>query len=188
VHACAGGMRNGLRAARKGQKAAEQESIGMKRFHVHVRVEDLEASVKFYGVLFGAEPSVRKADYAKWMLDEPKINFAISAGSAVSAIDHLGFEVEADSELEAIAARLRAAGAAVEEQRNAACCYARGNKGWVEDPSGILWETFHTLGESTVYGNDRVPRPEAADRADAGVCCTPAPSSATMCCSAAKAE
>jgi catechol 2,3-dioxygenase-like lactoylglutathione lyase family enzyme len=178
-------MWNGLRATRKDQTEAKEESIGMKRFHVHVRVKDLEASAKFYEVLFGAEPSVRKADYAKWMLDDPRINFAIAAGSAASAIDHLGFEVEADSELEAIAGRLRAAGAAVEEQRNAVCCYARGNKGWVEDPSGISWETFRTMGESTVYGSDLGPR---ASVPSAESCCMPASSSSSACCSEAKAE
>src|SRR5277367_2627701 len=103
----------------------------MKRFHVHVRVEDLEASVKFYAVLFGMQPSVSRTDYAKWMLDDPQVNFAISAGSVTSGIDHLGFQVEADEELAEITQRLKAAGAAVEEQKNAACCYARGNKGWV---------------------------------------------------------
>jgi catechol 2,3-dioxygenase-like lactoylglutathione lyase family enzyme len=160
----------------------------MKRFHVHVRVEDLEASVRFYKVLLGAEPSVRKADYAKWVLDDPRLNFAISAGSATSAIDHLGFQVEAESELEAIAARLKAAGATVEEQKNAACCYARGNKGWVEDPSGISWETFHTLGESTVYGNDLAPRPAVDEAATEACCKTVERSIANACCNKAAAD
>jgi len=154
----------------------------MKRFHVHVRVDDLEASVEFYKVLFGVEPSVCKTDYAKWMLDDPRINFAVSAGSAASAIDHLGFQVEADGELEAIAARLTAAGAGVEAQRNAACCHAVGNKGWVKDPNGILWETFHTTGEGTVYGNDSGPRFEGKMANLEESCCEPKVSTAGACC------
>ena len=156
----------------------------MKRFHVHVRVEDLEASVKFYAVMFGAQPSVSRTDYAKWMLDDPRVNFAISSGSTASRIDHLGFQVEADGELAEITARLKAAGAAVEEQKNAACCYARGNKGWVADPNGILWESFHTTGESTVYGNDLAPRLEAT-AASAEACCKPAEPATGACCSKA---
>ena len=156
----------------------------MKRFHVHVRVEDLEVSAKFYAVMFGAQPSVRRTDYAKWMLDDPRVNFAISSGSAASGIDHLGFQVEADEELAEITTRLKAAGAAVEEQKNAACCYARGNKGWVADPNGISWETFHTTGESTVYGKDLAPRLEAA--ATSGeACCKPAAPAVGVCCSKA---
>jgi catechol 2,3-dioxygenase-like lactoylglutathione lyase family enzyme len=156
----------------------------MKRFHVHVRVEDLEASVKFYAVLFGAQPSVSRTDYAKWMLDDPQVNFAISAGSAARGIDHLGFQVEADEELAAITQRLKAAGAAVEEQKNAACCYARGNKGWVADPNGISWETFHTTGASTVYGHDLAPRRKAA-AASAEACCKPEAPAAGACCNKA---
>jgi len=160
----------------------------MKRFHAHVRVDDLENSVRFYSTLFGAEPTVLKSDHAKWMLDDPRVNFAISAGSNSIGLDHLGFQVESDDDLATIASRLSAAGESVIKQENAACCYARGNKGWVSDPSGISWETFHTFGESTVYGNDLAPRP-AADRSEsAESCCTPAPASTTACCSGAKAQ
>ncbi len=161
----------------------------MRRFHAHVRVDDLESSVRFYSTLFGAEPTVRKPDYAKWMLEDPRVNFAITAGANAPGLDHLGFQLESDEDLATIASRLSAAGESVLKQENAACCYARGNKGWVSDPSGISWETFHTFGESTVYGNDVAPRP-AASKPQAGEasCCAPAPSAAAACCSGAKAQ
>jgi len=160
----------------------------MKRFHAHVRVEDLESSVRFYSTLFGVEPTVLKADYAKWMLDDPRVNFAITAGSTSTGLDHLGLQVEADDDLAIIARRLEAAGQSVSKQENAACCYARGNKGWVSDPSGISWETFHTFGESTVYGNDVAPRPASAKPLESDSCCAPAPTSNSACCSAPKAQ
>jgi catechol 2,3-dioxygenase-like lactoylglutathione lyase family enzyme len=153
----------------------------MKRFHAHIRVDDLESSVRFYSTLFGSEPSVLKADYAKWMLDDPRVNFAITAGSSATGLDHLGLQVESDEDLAAITERLDAAGRSVAKQQNASCCYAQGNKGWVSDPSGISWETFHTFGESTVYGDDL--RPESS-KPGAESCCTPAPSSTSACCAA----
>lgn len=158
----------------------------MKRFHAHVRVDDLESSVHFYSTLFGTEPAVLKSDYAKWMLDDPRVNFAITAGSTATGLDHLGVQVESDEDLTTIARRLEAAGQSVVKQENAACCYARGNKGWVSDPNGISWETFHTVGDSTVYGNDIAPR--ATKAMDSDSCCTPAPSSTGACCSASKAR
>ena len=160
----------------------------MKRFHAHVRVDDLESSVRFYSTLFGTEPVVLKSDYAKWMLDDPRVNFAITAGSASSGLDHLGLQVESDEDLAVIAQRLDAAGQLVVKQENASCCYARGNKGWVSDPSGISWETFHTFGESTVYGNDVAPRLAASKTQSAESCCTPTSSSATACCAASKVQ
>jgi catechol 2,3-dioxygenase-like lactoylglutathione lyase family enzyme len=160
----------------------------MKRFHAHVRVDDLESSVRFYSTLFGTEPAVLKADYAKWMLDDPRVNFAITAGSTSTGLDHLGLQVESDEDLAIVAGRLDAAGQSVMKQTNAACCYARGNKGWVSDPSGISWETFHTFGESTVYGNDVAPRPLASKAAaESDACCAPAPSSNSACCTGSKA-
>jgi predicted enzyme related to lactoylglutathione lyase len=162
------------------------EGIRMKRFHTHVMVEDLESSVRFYSALFGTEPSVLKADYAKWMLDDPRINFAVTAGAANPGVDHLGLQVETDEELTVIAQHLEATGQSVARQENASCCYARGNKGWVTDPSGISWETFHTFGESTVYGSDAAPRPAAGQRTES--CCTPAPSSTSKCCGASTAQ
>jgi len=160
----------------------------MKRFHAHLRVDDLESSVRFYSTLFGSQPTVLKTDYAKWMLDDPRVNFAVTAGSTSTGLDHLGLQVESDEDLAAIAGRLNTAGQSVLKQENAACCYARGNKGWVSDPSGISWETFHTFGENTVYGNDLAPRPPAARAPDSEACCAPAPSSASACCSAPKAQ
>jgi catechol 2,3-dioxygenase-like lactoylglutathione lyase family enzyme len=158
----------------------------MKRFHAHVRVNDLESSVRFYSRLFGTEPAILKTDYAKWMLDDPRVNFAITAGSAPAGLDHLGLQVESDEDLAIIARRLNAAGQSVVKQENAACCYARGNKGWVSDPSGISWETFHTFGENTVYGNDLAPRPTASKLQDADSCCAPSPSSTGACCGTSK--
>lgn len=160
----------------------------MKRFHVHVHVADLDASVRFYSTLFGEQPTVIKSDYAKWMLEDPRVNFAISSGAATPRIDHLGFQVESDQELRAITLRLDAAGQVVVKQENAACCYARGNKGWVNDPSGVSWETFHTFGESTVYGDDAVPRAAAKAQASSDACCAPTTPASTACCGASKAE
>ena len=158
----------------------------MKRFHVHVRVEDLESSRRFYSTLFGTEPTVVKPDYAKWMLDDPRVNFAITSGSTSPGLDHLGLQVESDEDLATIAARLGDAGESVAKQENASCCYARGNKGWVSDPSGISWETFHTFGESTVYGSDIAPRPVSAKSTKSESCCEPAPSSSPSACCTAK--
>ncbi len=160
----------------------------MKRFHVHVHVADLDSSVRFYSTLFGEQPAVLKTDYAKWMLEDPRVNFAITSGASKPAIDHLGFQVESDEDLATIAGRLSAAGQAVTKQENATCCYAQGNKEWITDPSGLSWETFHTFGDSTVYGNDRVPKPAPPKIAQAGSCCAPAPAPTTGCCSASKAE
>lgn len=153
----------------------------MKRFHVHVHVADLDSSVRFYSTLFGEQPAVIKSDYAKWMLEDPRVNFAITSGAASPRIDHMGLQVESDDELATIASRLTTAGESVAKQENAACCYARGNKGWVSDPSGLSWETFHTFGENTVYGNDRAPRADAKSEASES-CCAPAPSSSSGCC------
>ena len=160
----------------------------MKRFHVHVHVADLDSSVRFYSTLFGEEPSVVKPDYAKWMLDDPRVNFAITSGASNPEIDHLGLQVESSEDLATIAGRLGAAGESVRKQADAACCYARGDKGWVTDPSGISWETFHTLGESTVYGSDIRPHLEADSAKATESCCTPAPPAAVACCGASKAQ
>ena len=161
----------------------------MKRFHVHVHVADLDSSIRFYSTLFGEQPAVIKSDYAKWMLEDPRVNFAITSGAASPRLDHLGLQVESDDELATLASRLTAAGESVAKQENAACCYARGNKGWVSDPSGLSWETFYTFGENTVYGNDHAPRPAAQASAEASQsCCAPAPAAAPTACCAAKAS
>ena len=125
----------------------------MKRFHVHVAVDDLTQSIGFYSALFAAEPSVVKPDYAKWMLDDPRVNFAISTRGRQAGLDHLGIQGESDDELKEIYARLRQAGGDVIEQGQTACCYAKSEKAWIDDPAGISWEAFHTTGESTFYGH-----------------------------------
>lgn len=141
----------------------------MKRFHVHLSVQDLSASVPFYSALFGTPPTVQRSDYAKWMLDEPRVNFAISQLGHAPGLDHLGFQVESESELQAMTSALRGADLAVIDQQATTCCYARSDKGWVHDPQGIAWESFVTRGESTVYGVDRAARDNAS-----GACCAPA--------------
>lgn len=127
----------------------------MKRLHLHVAVSDLEKSIGFYATLFGAVPTVRKADYAKWRLEDPRVNFAISQRGGAIGLDHLGIEAESAEELAGIAARLAEAGERLVEERATTCCYARSDKAWVEDPEGLAWETFHSFGESTVYGEER---------------------------------
>ena len=143
----------------------------MKRLHVHVAVADLGAAMEFYRTLFDAEPSVVEADYAKWMLDDPRVNFAISSRGRKVGLDHLGIQEDDDAELDSMSAALRASGQRTVEQRATTCCYAEGNKAWVADPSGILWETFHTIGAATAYGTDHA---EADALAGAGACCAPA--------------
>ena len=126
----------------------------MKRMHVHVGVDDLAQSTRFYSSLFGAEPTVAKADYAKWMLDDPRLNFAISAGHATRGIEHLGIQVENDAELAEVYGRLKVADRPVLDEGATTCCYAKSTKSWIADPQGVVWETFLTNGEATVYGTD----------------------------------
>lgn len=130
----------------------------MKRLHVHVRVSGLDRSVAFYTTLFGSAPDVLEPDYAKWMLDDPRVNFAISATGSEAGFDHLGIQVEDNDQLAEITGRLEEAGRPYVAQQDAACCYASSNKIWANDPQGIAWETFHTTGEIAVYGADRTPR------------------------------
>lgn len=125
----------------------------MKRMHVHVSVDDLARSIGFYSALFAAQPSVVKPDYAKWMLDDPRVNFAISTRGREVGLDHLGIQVESQQELHEVYDRLRQAGGEVVEQGQTACCYAKSEKSWIDDPAGIAWETFHTTGESIDYGD-----------------------------------
>ncbi|MGD8380075.1 MAG: ArsI/CadI family heavy metal resistance metalloenzyme [Gammaproteobacteria bacterium] len=141
----------------------------MKRFHVHVSVDDLDANIAFYSRLFGGEPSVVKDDYAKWMLDDPRINFAISRRGKAGGIDHLGLQVDAAEELDELGARIAAAGAPVASQEQASCCYSRSNKHWTLDPQGIAWESFHSLGSVPVYGEDTAENLPTAGAA----CCVP---------------
>lgn len=123
----------------------------MKRLHVHVAVADLGQSIRFYSTLFGTEPSVLKDDYAKWMLDDPRVNFAISQRGAVPGLDHLGLQAESAAELAEVGARLDAAGAVNLSETGTTCCYARSDKYWAEDPQGVRWESFYTHGDATTY-------------------------------------
>jgi catechol 2,3-dioxygenase-like lactoylglutathione lyase family enzyme len=138
----------------------------MKRFHVHVAVHDLKQSVRFYSALFGVEPTVEKPDYAKWMLEDPRVNFAISTGASKPGVDHLGIQAESGSELEELGSRLAQADVAVTPQKGASCCYAKSDKYWTIDPQGVAWESFHTLDSVPVYGSDSRDR----DRARAACC------------------
>lgn len=139
----------------------------MKRLHVHVAVEDLSTSIGFYATLFGAQPTVVKDDYAKWMLEDPRVNFAISARQREAGIEHLGIQVDSAEELGELAGRLKAAGETTMDQEATTCCYARSDKAWVADPNGIKWETFFTFGESTAYGEDG----PALDAEPKSACC-----------------
>jgi len=139
----------------------------MKRFHVHVHVDDLAKSIGFYSKLFAAEPTRTEGDYAKWMLEDPRINFAISTRGSQAGIDHLGFQTDDAEELAALKARAEAADMALLDEGETTCCYARSEKHWVTDPQGIAWEHFHTLGDIPVFN-------EAAPSSAAGACGTPA--------------
>jgi catechol 2,3-dioxygenase-like lactoylglutathione lyase family enzyme len=138
----------------------------MKRLHVHVAVANLPESIRFYSTLFASEPSVLKDDYAKWMLDDPRVNFAISKRSAETGVRHLGIQVEDRSELRDVYSRLEQADRPVLDEGATTCCYAKSEKSWIEDPQGVKWETFLTSGESTTYGSEEPTMPLTA-------CCEP---------------
>jgi len=142
----------------------------MKRLHVHVAVHDLKQSIRFYSSLFGTSPAVEKDDYAKWMLEDPRVNFAISKRGAKAGLDHLGIQAENGEELEDIGSRLAQAEVSVLPQKGASCCYAKSDKYWTIDPQGIAWESFHTLDSVPTYGADTRTAP-AAHKAS---CCGPA--------------
>lgn len=146
----------------------------MKRMHVHVGVSDLNRSIGFYSTLFGSAPSVVKNDYAKWMLDDPRVNFAISSGEhAAKGIEHLGIQVENAAELTDVYDRLNAADRPILEEGATTCCYAKSEKSWIADPDGVVWEAFLTNGEATVYG-DSPALTALSDNADSNQCCAPA--------------
>ena len=146
----------------------------MKRLHLHINVDDLEHSVGFYTTLFGAAPQVRKADYAKWLLDDPRVNLAISSRGRRAGLDHLGIQVESRDELDEVSDRLKGAGRAVLEQADAKCCYAVSDKTWSADPSGLAWETFRSSGQIIHYGNDTVAEAERPRQAaDSPRACCP---------------
>jgi hypothetical protein len=167
----------------------------MKRFHVHVTVDDLAQSVRFYSTLFATEPTVVKPDYAKWMLEDPRVNFAISSASAINGhgagISHLGIQAEDEAELTEIYGRLAEAERPVLEEKATTCCYAQSDKQWIADPQGVPWETFYTYGESTVYGRSGVLSELAEISGGIATCgCGPAeitkseapPATAAACC------
>jgi catechol 2,3-dioxygenase-like lactoylglutathione lyase family enzyme len=135
----------------------------MKRLHLHVSVPDIEPAIVFYSTLFDAPPSVVKHDYAKWMLEDPRVNLAISSRARATGIDHVGVQVDSAGELAELAARLKAAGSTTFDQEATICCYARSDKSWVTDTAGVRWETFFTHGEATAYGEDEAfPAPTKA--------------------------
>ena len=140
----------------------------MKRFHVNVTVADLGRSTRFYTTLFGVEPTVSKNDYAKWMLDDPRINFSLSAGAREQGVNHLGLQVDSPEELETIQFRLRHAEEKTADQPDAKCCYAISSKTWIRDPDDVVWETFVTHAQSPQYGEDRFP----VGFAESGKCCS----------------
>ncbi len=148
----------------------------MTRLHIHVSVDNLEQSTKFYSALFGAEPAKQKTDYAKWMLDDPHINFAISARGATAGLDHLGIQAEDESEMAALRERIKQADLSTFNEGETTCCYAKSDKTWVQDPSGIAWETYHTMGEAEFF-NDA-----PAATTDDGACCAPKAEPKSGCC------
>lgn len=159
----------------------------MKRFHVHVAVNDLSKSIAFYSAMFGEEPAVVKSDYAKWMLEDPRVNFAISNRGQAPGINHLGLQAEDDAELEAIHTNLQKADTAVVAEMGVNCCYAKSDKYWVTDPQGIAWETFRSLGSIPLFGSaetESVATDQVAScgsgTASASSCCTPSESKVTV--------
>jgi catechol 2,3-dioxygenase-like lactoylglutathione lyase family enzyme len=153
----------------------------MKRLHVHVGVADVERSIRFYSTLFAAEPTVRKPDYVKWMLEDPRVNFAISTHAGGEGVRHLGIQVESGDELSEVYGRLEAAEAPILEEGETTCCYAQSEKSWITDPQGVVWEAFHTTGEATTYGGSpalgslaaSLGTAPAAEPCCAPTCCTP---------------
>jgi lactoylglutathione lyase len=152
----------------------------MKRFHVHAHVEDLPASIAFYSKMFGAEPTRVESDYAKWMIEDPRLNFAISTRGGRPGVDHLGIQTDTEDELEALKAQATAADMTLQEVGETTCCYAKSDKYWITDPQGIAWEQFHTLSDIPVFGVDRGQAADAAASttttaaaSTAGACCTP---------------
>lgn len=140
----------------------------MKRMHLHVSVDDINKSISFYNTLFGAAPTVEKPDYAKWMLNDPLVNFAISKLGASPGLDHIGIQVDNDAELAEIKQRLEAADLSLLTEEGTTCCYAKSDKHWVQDPSGIAWETYHTLDTAPTFNGQ-------ANTESVTACCVPAP-------------
>lgn len=138
----------------------------MKTFHVHVRVKDLKESIEFYNALFNSQPTVVKADYAKWMLDDPRINFAISTGHTETGIEHLGLQTDNETELKEIYVNMQQAKGTIREEGDCTCCYSKSQKSWITDPQGVDWEAFYTYGSATIYGEgiNAKPAPEVMEK------------------------
>lgn len=149
----------------------------MKRFHIHIGVNDLDKSIQFYSALFGAEPVKRKEDYAKWMLSDPKVNFAISTRTN-QGIDHLGIQVDEEVELTELTNRLKNAQLKLFSEGETTCCYANSKKAWVQDPTGIPWETYHTMNDAEVYS----AKTQTEQAKTSSECCVPARTTATKTC------
>jgi len=149
-------------------------SANMKRFHIHVGVNNLEKSIEFYSTLFGQQPSKQKSDYAKWMLDDPRLNFAISTRASKQGLDHMGIQVEEQNELSEITERLKKADLGIYDEGETTCCYSTSNKAWVQDPSGIAWEAYQNMSDAEIYS-------EAKNEAGTG-CCVPNTNKTESCC------
>jgi catechol 2,3-dioxygenase-like lactoylglutathione lyase family enzyme len=172
-----------MQARAKARQGFGLKGHSMKRLHVHVAVNDIAQSIGFYSALFAAKPAVVKTDYAKWMLDDPRVNFAISTRGREPGLDHLGIEVEDKGELQEVYSRLRQAGGDIIEQGETACCYAKSEKSWIGDPAGIAWETFLTTGKSTTYGDGTGENIARVAHEKQSVCCAPQPAAkAPACC------
>jgi catechol 2,3-dioxygenase-like lactoylglutathione lyase family enzyme len=146
----------------------------MKRMHIHIGVENLDESIRFYTALFGAEPVKTKPDYAKWLLDDPCVNFAISTRASKSGVDHLGIQVDDNDELEEIRGRIEAAHLTVFDEGETVCCYAKSEKSWVQDPAGIAWEAYHTMEDAEIFSSK--------DTAEESACCANPPVTEQRCC------
>ena len=146
----------------------------MKRIHIHIGVEKLDESIRFYSAIFGAEPVKTKPDYAKWMLEDPRVNFAISTRASKNGVDHLGIQVDENDELQEIRARVKAADMAVFEEGETVCCYAKSEKSWVQDPAGIAWEAYRTMEDAQIFSSKVAVSVSA--------CCAEPSISQTACC------
>ncbi|PWU21400.1 MAG: glyoxalase/bleomycin resistance/dioxygenase family protein [Bdellovibrio sp.] len=139
----------------------------MKRFHMHVGVKNLNEAVQFYSTLFGQKPTKLKDDYAKWMLEDPRVNFAISTRATTTGVDHIGIQVENPEELSEITERLKKADLRVFDEGETTCCYAQSNKAWVEDPAGIAWEAYQNMGEAEMFAKKQ------KEQTSTSACCAP---------------
>lgn len=151
----------------------------MKRLHIHLSVDDITKNIEFYSTMFGSKPTLVHDDYAKWLLDDPRVNFAISNRNTKTGLDHLGIQAENDQELQAIKQQLDATQSEVVEQEGTSCCYAESDKYWITDPQGIAWESFHSLKEIPTFNDE----PIAVEKNESSSCCTPDNnSSSSSCC------